>query len=290
PPNQITNLTTPIPSHVATPRPKQPYTDQANLGFAKTLGKDYAIEVDAVYARGRDIGTRPALNRRINGGARRFAGILPQVGSASWRVDLMGGHSHYKGINFTAKKRWDGKLQMLVSYTLSEAKSSASLRAVDEFGEYDPINQFTPFGDPENPTRSDYRHRVTASGVWSPGYGVTIAPIFRYKSAQAFNIITGTDDNRDGTNRDLPPGVKTLNSGRGADFKQLDLRVAKRFRLGGRTNFEVIGEGFNLTNAINPGAYVASMTSSSFGQPTAFAGDFQRGEQRIFQLGARLEF
>jgi outer membrane receptor protein involved in Fe transport len=290
PPNQITNLSTPIPSHVATPRPKQPYTDQANLGFSKALGKDYAIEVDAVYARGRDIGTRPALNRRINGGARRFAGILPQSGTASWRVDLMGGRSHYKGVSVTAKKRWDGKLQLLASYTLSKATSSASLRAVDEFGEYDPIDQFNAFGDPENPTRSDFRHRVTASAVWIPGYGVTIAPIFRYKSAQAFNIITGVDNNRDGTNRDLPPGVTTLNSGRGADFKQLDLRIAKKIHLSGRTNVELIGEGFNLTNAINPNTYVASQTSALFGQPTRFAGDFRQSEQRIFQLGARLEF
>ena len=290
PPNQITNASTPIPSHVATPRPKQPYTDQANLGFSKALGRGYAVEVDAVYAHGKDIGTRPALNRRINGGARRFAGILPLSGTASWRVDLMRGHSHYKGINLTVKKHWDGKLQLLASYTLSEARSSASLRAVDEFGEYDPIDQFNAFGDPENPTRSDFRHRVTASAVWSPAWGLTIAPILRYKSAQAYNIITGVDNNRDGTNRDLPPGVATLNSGRGADFSQLDVRVSKKIRLGSRAGVELIGEGFNVLNNDNPTTYVASMTSALFGQPTRFAGDFRQSEQRLFQLGVRLEF
>jgi outer membrane receptor protein involved in Fe transport len=290
PPNQLTNVSTPIPSHVATPRPRQPYTDQANLGFSKALGRGYAVEVDAVYARGKDIGTRPALNRRINGGPRRFAGILPLSGTAAWRVDLMGGHSHYKGINLTLKKHWDGKLQLLASYTLSEATSNASLRAVDEFGEYDPIDQFNAFGDPENPTRSDFRHRVTASAVWSPAWGLTIAPIFRYKSAQAYNIITGVDNNRDGTNRDLPPGVTTLNSGRGADFSQLDIRVSKRIRLGNRAGFELIGEGFNVFNNDNPNTYVASMTSGSFGKPQRFAGDFRQSEQRLFQLGVRLEF
>jgi hypothetical protein len=291
PPNQLTNLSTPIPSHAATPRPKQPYTDQANLGFSKVLGRGFAVEVDAVYAEGNDIGTRAALNRRINGGARRFAGILGQgVGTASWRVDVMEGTSHYKGITLGLKKHWDGKLQFSGWYALSDAKSSASLRAVDEFGDYDSIDQFNPFGDPENPTRSDFRHRVTVSGVWSPAYGLTIAPIFRYKSAQAFNIITGVDNNRDGTNRDLPPGVRSLNSGRGADFKQFDLRVSKKFRLGDRTRFEVIAEGFNLTNATNPNTYVASQTSATFGQPTRFAGDFRQSEQRLFQIGARFEF
>jgi hypothetical protein len=202
----------------------------------------------------------------------------------------MEGTSHYKGINFGLKKNWDGKLQFSGWYSLSDSKTNASLRATDEFGEYDPISQFNAFGDPENPTRTDFRHRVTASAVWSPAWGLTIAPIFRYKSAQAFNILTGTDDNHDGTNRDLPAGVATLNSGRGATFTQMDIRVSKKFRFGGRTAFEIIGEGFNLTNADNPNTYVANQNSALFGQPTRFAGDFRHSEQRLFQVGVRFEF
>ena len=173
---------------------------------------------------------------------------------------------------------------------LSDSKSSASLRATDEFGEYDPIDAFDPWGH-ENPTRTDHRHRVTLSGIWSPAFGLTIAPIFRYKSAQAFNVLTGLDGNRDGLVRDLPAGVETLNSGRGEDFVQLDLRVSKKFRFGaGRTGFEVIGEVFNVTNDNNPNTYVANQTSSLFGQPTRFAGDFRQSEQRLFQIGLRFEF
>ena len=57
-----------------------------------------------------------------------------------------------------------------------------------------------------------------------------------------------------------------------------------------RTGFEIIGEGFNLTNADNPNTYVANQTSALFGQPTRFAGDFRQSEQRLFQIGARFEF
>jgi hypothetical protein len=77
---------------------------------------------------------------------------------------------------------------------------------------------------------------------------------------------------------------------------QLDLRVSKRFKVGASTAIELIAEGFNLTNDTNPGSYTANMLStdsqgrSTFALPTAFAGDFQRGEQRLFQLGARFEF
>jgi hypothetical protein len=296
PANQLpSNLTKPNPSHVASPLIKQPYTDQANLGFAKAFGNGYALEVDAVYAAGHDLGLRPRLNTRTNGGTspRRLANVplLTTARTADFRIDISEGRSHYKGVSLTLKKHWDGKLQVLGSYTLSETTADGSLRATDEFGEYDVLDATDPFADrQENPTRTDNRHRVTLSGVWSPGFGLTFAPVFRYKSAQPFNIITGTDDNRDGRNYDLPASAKTLNSGRGADFKQLDLRVSKKFRLGSRAGFQVIAEGFNLTNAINPGGYVASMTSATFGTPTLFAGDFQRGEQRLFQLGARFEF
>ena len=123
-----------------------------------------------------------------------------------------------------------------------------------------------------------------------PGAGLTIAPIFRYKSAQAFNVMTGVDDNRDGLNCDLPAEWRRSTAGRGADFTQLDLRVSKRFRFGGRTAIELIAEGFNLTNATNPNTYVANKTSATFGQPTVFAGDFRQSEQRLFQIGARFEF
>ena len=116
--------------------------------------------------------------------------------------------------------------------------------------------------------------------------------MFRYKSAQPFNVITGVDNRPStGSTATCPRACETLNSGRGADFKQLDLRVSKRFRFGGRTALELIGEGFNLTNATNPGGYVPRRTYPTLRRTRrVFAGDFQRGEQRLFQLGARFEF
>ena len=288
PPNQLTNVSAPLPSHAASPRITQPYTDQANLGFSKQLGRHYALEVDGTYAAGKELGTRPRLNVRINGGNRRFLGLLPVAGNANFNVDTSDGISHYKGVNFAVRRRFDNKLGFLAWYSLSKSESSASLRATDEFGEFTVINAYDPFSQ-EAPTRTDARHRFNFNGTWMPGYGVKISPIFRYRSKTPFNAITGTDDNRDGVVYDLPAGVTTLNSRRGADFKQFDLRLSKVFSLG-RTRLELIGEGFNLTNAKNPGGFIANMTSAQFGKPQNYAGDFQRGEQRIFQLAARVEF
>jgi outer membrane receptor protein involved in Fe transport len=291
PPNQLTNVTRPIPSGASSPIVKQPYSDQANFGFSKALGAHFAMEVDGVWVEGRDQGIRPRLNVRVNGGARRFAGILPTTGASNFRTYITEGKSQYRGVSLTLKRHWDGKLQLLGSYTLSQSKSSTSRRATDEFGDYDIVDAFDLFSDRQfGPTRTDARHRVTASAVWSPVASLTIAPIFRYKSKTPYNSITGVDNNRDGTNFDLPADCATVNCRRGSDFSQLDVRVAKKFHFGGHTAFELVAEGFNLFNDKNPTTFVENMSSSTFGQPTKYSGDFRQGEQRLFQIGARFEF
>jgi hypothetical protein len=292
PPNQLGNASAPLPLHAASPRIKQPYTDQFNLGFSRDLGAGYALELEGVYSSGHELGTRPNINLRINGGPRRLAGILPQSGAASWRIDTSAGVAHYKGVTLGLKKRWDGKVQLLAWYTLSSARSSTSLRATDEFGEYNVLDMFDPYKpEQEAPTRTDARHRFTISGSWEPGAGFIISPVFRYKSKTPYNVILGVDTNRDGTTtNDLPPGVSSYNSARGSDFSQFDLRASKTFRLGKQARFLLIAEVFNLFNDKNPAAFVDNMASANFGQPTQFAGDFQRGEQRLAQLGVRFEF
>ncbi len=273
-----------------TPLPRQPYTDQANLGFSVSLGKNYAFEVDGMMTRGRDQGRAMSLNVRPNLGPRRFAGILPNVGTLSFSVWVPENRSKYKGVSFAFKKRWDGKTQLLASYTLSEARSTAR-GGTDEFIGAGLLNAFDPFSDAQfGPSSTDARHRVTISGIWSPGAGFTFAPIFRYRSKLPFNITAGQDLNRDNNNFDLPPDVSTTNAGRGATYKQLDFRLSKRFHFSGHTGFELIGEVFNLTNSKNPAGFIGNRRSALFGQATEFAGDFQRGEQRMAQFGVRLEF
>ena len=291
PPNQLVAFDRPSVNHVASPRQKQPYTDQANLGFSKAFGKDYAIEVDGVWAEGRDLGYRPRVNVRVRrGGPRRFVGILPTFGSIRFRINNADGRSKYKAVSFTFKKRWDGKLQFLTSYTLSEARGT-SRGGVDELSSSDVLDGFNPTSDAQfGPVITDARHRVNASAVWTPGGGFTVAPIFRYRSKSPYNITAGTDLNGDGANFDLPAGIETVNSGRGADNKQLDIRVSKKFKMGGAKGIELIGEVFNVFNSKNPGGFIGNMTAANFGKPTEYAGDFKRGEQRLAQVGLRFEF
>jgi hypothetical protein len=289
PPNQAVVNTENSASSVASPLIRQPYTDQVNLGFSLALGKDYAVEVDGVGSWGRDLGRAMNLNTTPDLGPRRFADILPNVGSVPFTVWTPRNKSAYEAVSVAFRKRWDGKLQFLGSYTLSKARSTAGF-GTDEFGT-GLLDATNPFSDAQfGPSRTDARHRVTISGVWSPGAGFTIAPIFRFRSRLPYNITAGSDLNRDGVNFDLPPGITSVRAGRGANFSQLDVRVSKRVRFLGRTRLELLAEVFNLYNASNPAGFVGNMRSSQFGQPTAFAGDAGLGEQRLAQLGIRLEF
>jgi hypothetical protein len=83
---------------------------------------------------------------------------------------------------------------------------------------------------------------------------------------------------------DLRPGVPHVNSGRGFDFKQFDLRLSKEFMVSGSFGFEVIAEVFNLLNSTNPAR------PNRFGEASAYAGDPLQGEQRLGQLGLRIFF
>ncbi len=290
PPNQLLGASAPLPTQAATPRVKQPFTDQANFGFSKALGQGFALEVDGVYAHGQDLGTRIAANVRINGGPRRLSAYLPQSGNTNFRIAIMEGESYYKGVNIALKKR-SSRLSFTAWYSLSSSKSNASLRATDDFAGFNSLNAFDPFNEAQMaPTGTDSRHRATINGTWNAPFGLRVSPIFRYKSKTPYNVTTGVDGNRDGANFDLPQGVATLNSARGADFRQFDLRLARFISLGKGKRVELIAEGFNVTNAKNPGGFIGNQSLAAFGTPTAFAGDFQRGEQRLFQLGARFDF
>jgi hypothetical protein len=175
--------------------------------------------------------------------------------------------------------------------------------------------------------RSDARHRVTISAVIQAPWGITVSPIFRYRSALPMNIWSGVDLNNDGVTNDLHTtafkftGVddqgspsfeemgpcETVNCGRGASLSQMNLRAGKRFALGGRAGLEVFGEVFNLFNAKNPthfqgsspltpaarvftGTVASPVPNPDFMRPLGYAGDTGQPEQRVGQIGFRFTF
>ena len=131
------------------------------------------------------------------------------------------------------------------------------------------------------PAASDVRHRLAAGLNLDLPVGLRLTTVISAQSALPYTITTGAP------NADLyfvvrPDGVGR-NSARGADFRQLDTRLSKAFRMGG-TRIEALIEAFNLTNRANWTSYDGNTSSSTYRHPT------QALPARQVQAGARIDF
>jgi hypothetical protein len=314
----------PLNRHVASPRIKQPYTDQISAGWSHQFDLATVLDVDYVHVEGRDIGWRPRLNARHPGEAIRplaQLGIVPSPEDIA--IAISRGRSRHDGLNLGLRRRMNRGLQLSAWYSISRSLSTTG-NSGDELDVINIQNSADPFNDVQfGPSRrSDARHRITISAIANLPGGLQVSPIWRYHSGFPVNIIEGVDLNNDGVNDDIPArayafdGIgkapkdigecKTINCGRGASFSQLNLRVTKAFALVGHLRAEAIGEVFNLFNAKNPSGFGpttqfrdprllinADNTTSpnpNFLQPSTYAGDFQEPEQRVGQIGLIIMF
>jgi hypothetical protein len=315
----------PLNSHIASPRIKQPYADQASLGWSHQLDAVTAIDVDYVHSDGKDLGWRPALNQRdgVTTGPRHYSTLLAAYGSfspASFTIDISNGKSRYDGVTFGVRRQMRHRVGYTAWYSLQKARGTTG-NGADELSTGNIQNHLDPFAAVQfGPTgRTDSRHRATLSGTFEMPLGIQVSPIFRYRSALPVGLTEGVDLNQNGVNNDIAteafafngfdsshnPIVKdlgpctTVNCGRGAALSTFNLRVSKSFKLSGTARIDAIGEVFNLFNALNPGGfigrrYLGTITNKSvnpdFLRPTVYSGDFQQPEQRIGQVGFRFSF
>lgn len=320
--NLVNPTIPPMAGEVVSPRLEQPYTRQANIGWAHQVDASTAVTLDYVRADGRDLNLRLRPNVVVNG--RRLLGDLPiQPNTNSFRTAISKGSSRYDALVAAVRRRMGGgagwrSLDLNASYTLSKATSDVGT-AYDEIVQNLLQDVTDPFGPVQQgpASRTDARHRVTVSAIVEAPWGVRVAPIFFYRSSLPLHTFEGIDLNRDGqvndktarayrytglqdnglaTLEDAGP-CQTVNCSRRAPFSQLNLRVSRSFRVGGPVRVEAIAEVFNLFNAKNPFIPLTTQRVSptgaplrSFMQPTAFAGDFQQPEQRVGQIGFRLTF
>jgi hypothetical protein len=157
-----------------------------------------------------------------------------------------------------------------------------------------------PFGPGEwAPTTADERHRVVATGVFELGYGIQLSPVVQLASARPYNLLAGTDLNRDGNSgtnggdRYIDPTTGqqvSLNSARGDNTFVFDMRSTKFFNLGNSDRkIGAFVEFFNLFNTANFGSqYTGNGRSATFRQPNGYIPGI--GYPRQVQLGARFLF
>jgi hypothetical protein len=319
--NQVNTSQLPLFGQWLDPRFELPFTRQLSIGWSHQLMTNTVFTVDFVHNQGRDLGTRAHINARpidtTSATPRQLAFLNLQPNAIGTRGAISVGESDYKGLITGIKRRMTNGIDFTATYTLARAKSNIGT-AADELNQNNIQDVALLYDDPRTwgPTgRTDARHSGTIAGVFLMK-GLTISPIFTFRSPLPIATLAGQDVNNNAVNNDISAKAykftgfdgttatyeetgdcKTWNCSRGPWRTQMNLRASYNFRLFGRTGLEVIGEMFNVLNAKNPGIPLttsqfttAGAPNPAFMQPTTFAGDFQAGEQRVGQVGFRFTF
>ena len=264
-------------------------SQQANLQIERELPFNASLSVGYLYLRGQHI----ILSRNVN--VPRCTAAVdanlcrpdPNFGNIS-RYEGSG-DSYYNGLVASFNKRQGDWATVRFSYTLS--------KSIDDAGNFffsSPQNNFNLRGE-RGLSDNDQRQRLTISGTFNTPQaignefvrktfgGFQLSYIYTYASKLPFNVLAGSDLNGDSNNNDRPLNLGR-NTGRGFDFSSFDLRLSRRFQMTERLNLELLAEGFNLFNRANYTVPNNTMTSATFGKPTATF------DPRQIQFGFRLNF
>jgi hypothetical protein len=225
------------------PNYKTPYAIHASAGVQHALNDRWTLSADWThetgvhayrgysYAAGIDLFSPDPNNQQF----------VPDVDVA--RTD---NRSRYDAmtIKVQGNMRW---VNMTAHYTLATAKTWGCF--VGELFDYvngvcDPNNAFAP-GD-YGPSGEDVRHRFVLAGTLHAPGGFELSTMTQIESARPYTL-------GDGANRAIINGTKTsLDQFRGTPFAQIDLRVARPFKLNDRWAVMPFVEFLNLFNRNNP--------------------------------------
>jgi hypothetical protein len=211
-------------------------------------------------------------------------------------------------------------LQFESSYTLSKATDNGQSSSIFPGNNY-PSNPFDLSAD-QGPSDFDARHKFTATAAWSSASrrsnhglahtilnGFTISSVFFAKSGAPYSAVVG--GSADGGLRAGITGGGAPSLGRFPLFSRnafrlpgivnVDLRIARRFRITNEANLEILGEAFNLLNRtqvteLNNRMYViggtaapSTLTFDPAFQTIRAAGNNVVPERQL-QFGIRIKF
>ncbi len=241
------------------------YSHQASAGIQRQFGTDMSLEVNYVFTGGRREETAQQINLTYNpatGANYPFTSIatraFPQWGAVDF--ELLEGWSNYNAADFTFTKRFSHRWQGSATYTLAQFKDSDPRRDQWYIGA-DGLVARRPIGSGER--------RRTNFGSDLRDEGGTVG------------IIGSARLRRDGT---IIPRTGIV----GDPIHRMDVRLLKRFALGGHRQFEGMFEAFNLFNHANYGSYTINESNANFGKPAS--NDNLAYQPRMLQLGFRTTF
>ena len=196
-------------------------------------------------------------------------------------------------MQLTLQKRFSRGFQIRANYTFSKAIDDTS----DFVQAQQPSNPYNARAERALSTE-DQRHRFTMTGLWElPFRGAilgnwTLSTNWIFRSGTPQNVRVGSDSNGDGNSTDRPfHGVYELgrNTLEGPGSAVVDVRLARRIRIGERMSVRILAEAFNVQNRVN---YTdVNTTWGTAIEPRATLGQYQGADNpRQIQLGMKVEF
>jgi hypothetical protein len=272
-----------------------PSSYQSSIGVQRQLGSTTAIEVDYAFVGGRgERATQGNINLSYNpetGINYPFSDInrRPYPAWGTVGMNVMGARSNFHSLQAALTKRMSDRWQASATYTLARLKDSSPLPlsglervsfavAPDIGGEY-------------TLAQSDQPHRAVFNGIWQVGYGFQLSGLYFFGSGERFATSFGGDRRSCGAgcNRLRPDGsVMPRNALVGSPIHRVDMRLQRRFGLGGRAGIDGMIEVFNVFNHENYGSYTTAESNARYGLPTA--NENVAYQPRMAQLGFRLTF
>lgn len=259
-----------------------PFTRSFNVGFEREIVPDLSADVEVFVRRSRDLLAGRVINLRETPVSSSCLGNTIDGQPCNNQVQYIG-FLNSNAVTLSLRKRMSHRHSFLANYTYTHAVDNFStLRVPPKGGETSFLLNNKPELDIGRSLNTPDHVFVFSGSVQAP-YGVGVSGILKSSSGARFNAAGGgidTDGDEIFDNRLLGTekgGFKTKR------FAQLDARLAKAFRLGGRRNLTGMVEFFNLTNRANP-LRVNTALGAAIGQTIVPL------PGREIQLGARFDF
>lgn len=323
-PNTFSGTLPPPDIDAIAPDLKNMYAIHSHVQLEQAITEDLSFSVGYVHSGGRHIPVYRSVNCLPTGGT--LADGRPLFGPATIPIDACtnkvypqfnriqmaeaAGVSRYRAFNLDLNQRFSRGFQFSAHYTLSKATDDAPEQNLTTGGDVWVLS------DPSDRTRdkgysfADQRHTFTMSFVARPTFRVEnkalgyildnnqVGIIAAANSGERFNIISGTDLNRDGfETSDRPVGVKR-NAGKTPTQFNVDLRYSRIIPLAERYRLEAFADLQNLfnTNSIVAFNNVIVATNPITGVMVGSLPDFKAlnqstsQESRQLQLGLKFIF
>jgi hypothetical protein len=295
------------------PQFENPQTVRMSVGYEREVFRNFSVGIDLMYSRTEDLQSKQDQNMEptdeltVDGRTIYEHGeVYPDLNRiVMYRSEA---RANAKSVVLTAHKRFSDRWFLDASYTWSSIRDNGSnQRSISRTRGF-PEDQYNIDAD-WGPANFDVRHKfVVSGGVYLP-YGFMFSGYVFARSGFPYSAEHRNDVNLDSYSESERAIVETepdvyyhypRNTFRQPWFYTTNLRLSKSFRLGRGTEFELIGEVFNLFDHANRystwwwlsegcyydrwGNWVPCETWETFGELNRV------GSPRQYQLGLRLRF